>query len=107
MVLGAKIVFVAGGSVFLTAAAGLLMERSAATATTVDQFVGSKIGEIVVQTNIQALNTAGAAPAEEASVSVGAPVSDETPEPSTIAILTVGATCCGMWLRSQVLRRTK
>jgi hypothetical protein len=106
MVLGAKIVFVAGGSVFLTAAAGLLMERSAAAAT-VDQLVGSKIGEIAFQTNIQALNTAGAARAEEASVSAGAPVSDETPEPSTIAILTVGATCCGMWLRSRVLRRTK
>jgi hypothetical protein len=38
---------------------------------------------------------------------VGAPISRETPEPSTIAILTVGATCCGMWLRSRVLRGTK
>jgi len=103
MVLGAKIVFVAGGSAFLTPTAGLLMERSAAA--TVDQLVGSKIGEI--QTNIHALSTAGAARAEEASVSAGAPVSDETPEPSTIAILTVGATCCGMWLRSRVLRNTK
>src|ERR1700722_5173468 len=104
MVLGAKIGFVAGGSVFLTAAAGLLMERSAAV---VDQLVGSKIGEIAFQTNIQVLKSAGAARAGEASVLAGAPVSDETPEPSTIAILTVGATCCGMWLRSLTLRRTK
>jgi hypothetical protein len=106
MVLGTKIVFVAAGSVFLAASTGLLMERSAA-ATKVDQLVGSKIDEIAFQTNILALNTAGAARAGEASVSAGAPVSDETPEPSTIAIMTVGATCCGMWLRSRVLRRTK
>jgi hypothetical protein len=59
MVLGAKIVFVAGSSVFLTAAAGLLVERWASA--TVDQLVGSKIGEIAFQTNIQVLNTAGAA----------------------------------------------
>jgi hypothetical protein len=31
----------------------------------------------------------------------------ETLEPSTIAILTVLATCFGMWLRSRVLRRTR
>src|SRR3984957_9302299 len=105
MVRGAKIVLVAGSSVFLTAAAGLMMEKSAAA--TVDQLVGSKIGEIAFQTNIQVLKSAGAARAGEASVSAGAPVSDETPEPSTIAILTVGATCCGMWLRSLTLRRTK
>ena len=105
MVLGAKIVFVAGGSVFLTAPARLLMARSAAA--TGDQLVGSKISEIAFQTNIQVLNSAGAARAGEASVSAGAPVSDETPEPSTIAILTVGATSCGMWLRSRVLRGTK
>jgi hypothetical protein len=38
-------------------------------------------------------------------VSAGTP--RETVEPSTIAILTVIATCFGMWLRSRVVRRTK
>jgi hypothetical protein len=101
MVIGTKIVFLAVGSVFLTAAAG--WERSVAS-TKVDQAVGSKIDEMAFQTNFLGLNTAGAARAGEASVPAGAPVSE--PEPSTIAILTVGATCCGMWLKSRV-RRTK
>jgi hypothetical protein len=38
-------------------------------------------------------------------VSAGSP--GEGIEPSTIAILTVLATCFGMWLRSRVLRRTR
>ena len=38
-------------------------------------------------------------------VSAGTP--RETLEPSTIAILTMIATCFGMWLRSRVVRRTK
>jgi hypothetical protein len=106
MVLGTRIVLAAVGSVLLTAAAGLLMERSAAAAK-VDQLVGRKIDEIAIQTNILALNKAGTARAGAASVSASTLVSDQTPEPSTIAILTVGATCCGMWLRSRVLRGTK
>jgi hypothetical protein len=38
-------------------------------------------------------------------VSAGTP--RETLEPSTIAVLTVIATCCGMWLRSRKVRRNK
>jgi hypothetical protein len=38
---------------------------------------------------------------------VAAAAPRETVEPSTIAILTVFATCFGMWLRSRAGRRTK
>jgi hypothetical protein len=45
------------------------------------------------------------------ALGMASPVSAGTPgeylEPSTIAILTVLATCFGMWLRSRVERRTK
>jgi hypothetical protein len=53
MVIGTKIVFLAVGSVFLAAAAGL--ERS--VAATKDQPVGSKIDEMAFQTNFLELNT--------------------------------------------------
>jgi hypothetical protein len=41
------------------------------------------------------------------AIPVSAGTMGETPEPSTIAILTVVATCFGMWLRSRVSRKNK